>query len=64
MITEDVSFYLWEVKCDGCGAIRIFYKESDDVENIVDVYNELMAENWVLEIGGACYCPVCSGEYD
>ena len=61
MISEDITFNLFEVKCDGCGDVKIFYKE-DDYETLLQVQNELMAMGWVLEMGGGCYCKRCVDE--
>ncbi len=62
MIIDDVAFHLWEVKCDNCGIVKIFYKE-DDMESYKELVDELIAQGWVLEVGGGgCYCKRCINE--
>ena len=64
MITEDKAFHLWEIKCDECGRIIILYKE-DNVETLVDVYNEMLAEGWLITPAyGEHICANCHGIYD
>lgn len=62
MIIEDSTFYLWEVKCNECGEVKIFYKE--DVPTMEDLYGELLARNWVITYGGETYCLKCAEKVD
>lgn len=62
MITEDISFFLWQVKCDGCGDIKIFYKE--DASTYEDLCGELLARDWTIVPEGETYCLKCSEKLD
>ncbi len=61
MISEDITFNLFEVKCDSCGDVKIFYKE-DDFETFTQVIDELIMLGWTVEVGGSCYCKRCVNE--
>lgn len=62
MIIEDFTFFLWEVHCDGCGEVKIFYKEDVPMEQ--DIHGELLSRKWMITPDGITYCPRCAESVD
>lgn len=58
MLTEDITFFLWEVKCDRCKKARIFYFE--DVNTKKELLEELIAEGWKITEDNEHICKGCA----